>query len=135
MELFDFLRKPKPGPTPAPSAVVRFDDEAVTCIRRNGHMGRVRWSDLRAVLVRTTADGPVADDLFWVLVGREGGCVVPSEAQGCDRLLERLQSLPGFDNQAAIQASLCVEDRSFLCWERAEPAEPPLDPTGPAEGN
>jgi hypothetical protein len=123
MGLFDFLRKPKTGHSPAPaSAVVRFDEEAVTCTRRNGHTESVRWSELRAVLIQTTADGPAVDDLFWVLVGREGGCVVPSEAQGCDRLLERLQRLPGFDNEAAIQASTCVEERSFLCWERAERA-------------
>jgi hypothetical protein len=109
---------------PAVPTTVEFDAEAVTCTRPNGQRETVRWSELRAVLIQTTADGPAADDLFWVLVGREGGCVVPSEAQGCNRLLERLQQLPGFDNQAVILASQCVEERSFLCWKRAEGGEP-----------
>jgi hypothetical protein len=98
MGLLDFLRRQKPvARTATPSAVVRFDDDAVTCTRSNGHTETVRWSDLQAVIVHTTADGPFSDDLFWVLVAHEGGCVVPSEAVGCDRLLKRLQELPGFD--------------------------------------
>jgi len=93
MGLFDFLRRSKPSPTPVgPATVVWFDDETVRCTRRNGHTESVRWSDLRAVLIQTTADGPAVDDLFWVLVGADGGCAVPSEAEGCDRLLERLQN-------------------------------------------
>ena len=122
MGLFDFLRRSKPTGTTAPaSPVVAFDDEGVTCTRSSGLRESVRWSDLRAVLIKTTADGPAVDDLFWVLVGRNSGCVVPNEAQGCDRLLERLQQLPGFDNRAVIQASSCIEEQSFLCWERQEP--------------
>jgi hypothetical protein len=129
MGWLDFLRKRAAAPGPAPaSAVVRFDEEGVTCVRRDWHAEGVRWPDLRAVLIQTMAAGPVADDLIWVLVGREGGCVVPGEAQGCDRLLERLQQLPGFDNRAVIEASSCVEDRTFVCWERPAAAEPVVAP-------
>src|SRR5205823_2847608 len=120
MGLFDFFRKPRPARPATPArAAVRFDEEAVVCTRPNGVTERVRWADLRAVLIRTTAAGPAVDDLFWVLVGRnaESGCVVPSEAVGCDRLLERLQGLPGFDNHAVILASQCVEEQTFRCWE------------------
>ena len=77
----------------------------------------MKWSDLRAVLVKTTADGPAVDDLFWVLLGEKTGCVVPSEARGTDKLLERLQKLPGFDNDAAIQAMACNDECEFLCWK------------------
>jgi hypothetical protein len=121
MGWFDFFRRTRAPKAVSASAVVQFDDEAVTCTRPNGNVERVQWSELRAVLIQTTADGPAVDDLFWILVGREGGCVVPSEAQGCDRLLERLQKLPGFDNKAAILAAQCVERQSFLCWNRSEP--------------
>jgi len=55
------------------------------------------------------------DDVFWVLVGESGGCVVPSESDGADNLLSRLQKLPGFDNEALISAMGCTEDRKFLC--------------------
>lgn len=124
MGLFDFFRKPRlVRRTDAPArAVVQFDEDAVTCTHAGGTVEQVRWADLRAVLIETTAAGPAVDDLFWILIGRnaESGCVVPSEAVGCDQLLERLQELPGFDNQAVIQASQCVEEKRFLCWESAE---------------
>jgi hypothetical protein len=122
MGWFDFLRKLKPAPsTERPRAVVQFDAEAVTCTRPGGLTERVRWQDLRGVLIMTTSHGPAVDDFFWVLAGdgAKSGCVVPSEAVGCDRLLERLQQLPGFDNEAVIRACACTEDQRFLCWQRA----------------
>src|SRR4029453_146778 len=91
-----------------------------------GLVETVRWAELRAVLIQTTADGPFVDDVFWVLMGEKSGCVVPSEAQGCDALLRRLQSLPTFDNQAVIEAMSCTEKKRFLCWERDVNDPPPM---------
>jgi hypothetical protein len=121
MGWFDFFRKLKPVlSAELPRAVVQFDAEAVTCTRPSGLTERVRWQDLRAVLIQTTSDGPGVDDFFWILVGEgaKSGCVVPSESVGCDSLLARLQELPGFDNEAVIRASQCLEDQRFLCWKR-----------------
>ena len=95
-----------------------MDDQSVTCRRAGGLVETVRWDDLRAVLVMTTSDGPFTDDVFWVLAGENSGCVVPSEADGCDKLLERLQRLPGFDNAAVVEAMGCTDDRRFVCWQR-----------------
>jgi hypothetical protein len=125
MGLFDFFRKPRPTHPPPPArAIVQFDDEMITRIGPGTIVEQVRWADLRAVLIKTTADGPAVDDFFWLLVGNDlkSGCVVPSEAEGCDRLLERLQKLPGFDNKAVILAAQCTEEQTFLCWERGESA-------------
>jgi hypothetical protein len=102
------------------NAVVSFDDELVRCQRPGGLVETVKWSDLRAVLIQTTDAGPLADDVFWILAGEESGCVVPSEAAGMERLLERLQQLPGFDNQALIEAMGSTDNRRFLCWQRQE---------------
>ena len=125
MGWFDFFRRPRPvPPAERARAVVQFDAEAVTCTRPGGLTEHMRWSDLRAVLIKTTSYGPAVDDFFWILAGRDAqsGCVVPSEATGCDLLLARLQELPGFDNEAVIRASQSLEDRGFLCWERAPDA-------------
>jgi hypothetical protein len=56
--------------------------------------------------------------MFWVLNGKISGCVVPAEAMGESEMLDRLQKLPAFDHLAFIEAMSCVEERSFLCWER-----------------
>ncbi|MBI2808906.1 MAG: hypothetical protein HYX68_28320 [Planctomycetes bacterium] len=126
MGWLDFFRWSTPTKTPQsalplatpPTTMVTFDDEAVTCRRADGVVETVRWSDLQIVCIRTTDAGPAVDDVFWVLGGSASGCVVPSEAEGMNLLLERLQHLPGFDNNAAIQAMSCAENHTFLCWKR-----------------
>ena len=79
----------------------------------------MRWGDLQKVEVVTTGNGPFAPDVFWVLHGTGGGCLVPQGATGDKELLERLQALPGFDNRAFIEAMSCASERRFLCWQRA----------------
>ncbi len=121
MGLFDFLRRWKRETVPA--AVAEWDDRGVTCRGPNGLTESVTWDDLRTVLIRTTSDGPFADDVFWFLMGSEGECVVPSEARGAAGLLERLQQLPGFNDEALIQAMSCPDDAKFVCWERKDAAQ------------
>lgn len=99
--------------------IIRLSDSEVVCERPDGRVERVGWSDLQKVEVVTTGDGPFAPDVFWVLYGTSGGCAVPQGATGDKELLERLQALPGFDNQAFIEAMSSTSDRRFLCWQRA----------------
>ena len=98
---------------------VSFDDEKVVRTRRNGQTESVRWADLSRVSVITTGDGPWSEDVFLVLEGTEGGCAVPQGAAGSNLLLTRLQALPGFNNQAFINAMGCASNERFICWERA----------------
>ena len=107
---------------PESHVVVVCDDDAIVCRRANGDEEKVRWDDLRAVLVETNDTGPWGTDVFWMLVGRDAksGCVVPQGASGEDELLARLQKLPGFDNEALIAAMSSTDNQRFLCWE-AEP--------------
>jgi hypothetical protein len=64
----------------------------------------------------------MAPDVFWVLHGTTGGCAIPQGATGDRELLKRLQTLPGFDNAAFIEAMGSTADKKFLCWQR--PAGP-----------
>jgi hypothetical protein len=67
----------------------------------------------------TTDHGPFVDDVFWLLIGEDGkGCAVPSEAEGMKALLERLQRLPGFDNEAVIAAMGSTSNARFRVWKR-----------------
>jgi hypothetical protein len=100
---------------------VEFDERGVTRTRGEGSAESVSWAELEEVVILTTAHGPLADDVFWLLKGARGGCAVPSEAAGMDALLARLQALPGFDNEAVISAMACTEEAAFLCWRRGSP--------------
>src|SRR5260221_12453411 len=95
MSWLSFFRRP--APASPQRATVSFDDQSVTCCRPGGRGETVRWSDLQIVFIQTTDKGPTVDDVFWVLGGGDSGCVVPSEAEGMDLLLPRLQDLPNFD--------------------------------------
>lgn len=77
----------------------------------------IAWDDLRAVLIETTDQGPFVEDVWWILIDSKGHCIIPQEIGG-NALLARLQTLPGFDNDAVIAAMASVENKLFVCWQR-----------------
>lgn len=99
-------------------AVVRCDDERVECVRPDGALEAVRWDELQAVVLETSATGPFSADVFWILVGNGSGCVVPQGLEGERALLARLQELPGFENDVVIAAMASTRNAQFLCWQR-----------------
>lgn len=106
------------GSSPKVVSSCVWSDSEVVCERPDGTVGRVGWDDLQKVEIVTTGDGPFTPDVFWVLHGRTGGCAIPQGATGDRQLLERLQALPKFDNNAVIAAMSSTSDRRFVCWER-----------------
>ena len=116
MGLFDLLRKKKPATNG--QSVLEWDEVKVACHHPNGEVQSVEWAELSSVCIRTTSQGPVADDIFWVLEGVNGSCVVPSETPGIQQLIDRLGTLPGFDWGAMIKAMCCADDAVFPCWKR-----------------
>lgn len=103
---------------PPPPAVIEFDDASVTYTSSEGVTESVRWADLSMVMIKTMADEPVGNQV-WMLVGGEtSGCTFTSDAQGFNKVIERLQQLPGFDPKVAIKAAACTDDNMFLCWQR-----------------
>lgn len=102
-----------------PKITVELDEVEIRCRRPDDDFEHVAWADLRAVLIETSAAGPVKTDWFWILVGKSGECVIPGDAQGADTLLESFQNLSGFENDTFIEAMSSVEARRYLCWKRA----------------
>ena len=107
-----------PGVPSEQLTIVQLSDSGVSCTRPGGLREEVDWSDLQRVEIMTTDTGPYLTDVFWVLHGTRSGCVVPQGASGEKELVERLQALPGFRNQAVIEAMSCTQNQSFLCWEK-----------------
>ena len=116
------LRRPAPR-TPL-TAMVTYDDRGVARRLADGRVESIRWDQLAEVAIVTTDEGPFVDDVHWLLIGSDGttGCAVPSETEGTADLLERLQKLPGFDNEAVIKAMGHTENARFVVWRR--PAQP-----------
>lgn len=83
-----------------------------------GTIESIGWDDLRRVEVVTTDQGPFLPDSFWVLTGNETQCTIAQGANGESSLLERLQTLSGFDNDVLISAIGSTSNARFLCWDQ-----------------
>jgi hypothetical protein len=105
-------------PLPESMWIVDYDAAGVSCARPGAETQRVAWSELQRVEIITTDEGPWAADVIWVLHGASSGCVIPQGATGHKRLLERLQELPGFDNEAVIRAMASTSNDTFVAWVR-----------------
>lgn len=121
MSIFQSLARILRSGAPAPA--LRVDDAGVRRRFPDGREESVSWSDLQSVEIRTTSEGPFAEDVFFFLVERDGrSCEVPQgEAMETD-LVMRLQELPGFDSEAVIAAMGSTDDARFHCWRRADGA-------------
>jgi hypothetical protein len=106
------------GIEPEASWVVRLSNEGVSCVRPSGLTEAVEWDDLKEVVIVTTDEGPFATDVMWLLLGEKSSCTVPLGATGEDELIERLQLLSGFDNEAMIEAMSSTSNGRFICWEK-----------------
>jgi transposase-like protein len=94
----------------------------------DGTIEEISWDHLTGFDIETNELGPFAPDVFWVLRSPERAIRVPQGATGDDHLLERLQQLPGFDNEAFIPAMASTEEAVFKVWRRKEDTE-----SGPRE--
>ena len=106
---------------PEQIVVVTLSNIGISCSRPGRAIEMVTWDDLQAVILETTDEGPFAPDVYWILVGTRGGCVIPQGAMGENELLSRLQTLDGFNNEAVISAMVSTENQRFLCWQRISP--------------
>ena len=105
---------------PESQFTVIVDDDRILCQQPSGKTESVAWNDLESVTVETNDTGPWQADVWWILTGDSSspGCTIPQGATGEEPLLDRLQKLPGFDNEQFIAAMSCTENRTFVCWRR-----------------
>lgn len=102
----------------AESAVtVEIKDDLVTASYPDGSTQTIDWITLQRVEIHTNDSGPWGADVWWILFGPDGQCSYPGGATGEAEILERLQRLPGFDNDQLIEAMGCTANRRFTCWQ------------------
>jgi hypothetical protein len=104
---------------------VQVDDDGVLRLEKDVRE-QVRWESVNEIRIITTNEGPLVEDVFFVLVGADAtGCVVPHRAAVRTKLLEALQQrFPNLDDKMIITAMGCTGNNSFLIWERPESGAP-----------
>ena len=115
--MFGWLRRVLGRGKPPPPRVMLSDD--LFQFENGGVPASLAFDDLAAIVIETNDTGPWGEDVIWHLFGRaEGSCLsIPQAAEGFSPLLERLQRLPGFDNEQVIAAMGSAALNAFLCWE------------------
>lgn len=79
-------------------------------------MNDMPWCDVIAAGIRTTSDGPFAQDTFFVFVLRDGDV---REVPGTNADFDAIGAhLPGVDWGKVIRAASCTEDRVIRIWHR-----------------
>ena len=96
---------------------VRVGSEELSLDYKNGDTENYFFKDLKRVSIITTDEGPMLDDVFWLMLFEEVIIMIPQGIPGENGLLERLQELPGFNNEAVIKAMQSTENNAFEVWE------------------
>jgi predicted metal-dependent HD superfamily phosphohydrolase len=82
--------------------------------------GRIRWSELVAVGIRTTAAGPFAEDLFWQFLLHDRMVALPGACVTGDAIRELHARLPGLDSAKIVEAMGSTSERIFRVWHAEE---------------
>ncbi|MCO1336861.1 hypothetical protein MO867_21265 [Microbulbifer sp. OS29] len=98
---------------------VEFDRERVRRVVPGKFEEQIQWSEVNEIIINTINLGPYAEDIYWMFVSRDKGkeVAVSNDARGFSELLDKLQSLPSFDNEAVIRAMGYGEVGSFIIWK------------------
>jgi hypothetical protein len=101
---------------------VEIDREGVRRVREDGAVEQVSWSDLTEVRLRAASgDSSWPQDIGYVLIANDAReCVVPLMFAD-EYFLNRLQSLPRFDNAALIAGMTTTAPATFRLWRAGDP--------------
>jgi hypothetical protein len=56
--------------------------------------------------------------VWWLLESDNAFVAIPQGAPGEEKLIERLQQLPHFDNDAMSNAMRSTSNQRFICWSK-----------------
>jgi hypothetical protein len=114
-------RKPK-GTRLLPESqfVVMADASHIRVVDPAGHERSTPWSSIERLLIRTTDQGPLLPDVFWIVEPiEEPAFIFPGGATGEDEFLRAAQAhLAGFRNDRMIDAMSSTSNQEFLVWDR-----------------
>jgi hypothetical protein len=122
--------------------VINLYEDRVVVHRPDGQREEVTWDVLERVVVRVSNASPWSGKLWLILAGAPDsgqGCVAPMDAANATALLERLQALPGFNQQKldnALRDAEAGKSRSdAICWKRGAAEQAPDLNTDGSAGN
>jgi hypothetical protein len=77
---------------------------------------QVFWDDIRLVKLINNDQGPWSIDIIMVMIGENGGCVIPHGAKGFDEVFDRISKYEGFDFANFGKSMTCTDNAEFIVW-------------------
>jgi hypothetical protein len=94
-------------------------DEIVQIEHPKHKTEKVRWDEIHEIWMVTTDDGPVVSDIFMVLIGMEGGCVIPAfDCEGYDQVFDIVSKYKNFNFENYIASMSCAYEERFVVWKK-----------------
>jgi len=133
MGLFDKFRKTNKSESEARTAEpfrsdsekhswnVIITNESLRVEHPNKIVEEIRWGDIKAIWLENTDKGPAVSDIWLVLAGTDGGCVLPTDCDGYEDVYNIISKYPGFDFQAVIDSMTCADNARFILWQKDKP--------------
>lgn len=99
--------------------VVTFDGKEIRSSHPERSYGSIVVDRIVEVGVLTTDDGPVAPDVWIMLLDSKGlACTFPSDAEGHKPVIDILLKFEGFDHRTLIEAMGSTSNAKFVVWKK-----------------
>ncbi len=99
--------------------LLRFDGKEIHSFHPTQDYGSVKVDDIVEIGVLTTDEGPIAPDVWIMLLDRNGlACTFPSDATGHKPVINHLLQFEGFDHRAFIEAMGSTSNAKFVVWQK-----------------
>lgn len=98
----------------APYEVLVCDDTIVG--RFPDRLIRIDLHAIRRIEAVTIDEGPWSEDLYFFFFSDDEKFVIASEMKSIDEMLNKLQTLPGFDDEMLKLAASTTVKRTFPLW-------------------
>ncbi len=91
--------------------------QEITCEHPKWKRQAVRWDQIIRIWFVTTSEGPWQPDQWLLFESKGGSCLVPTEAEGIEKIWDELAArFPGFNFKPIALGG--INDAKHLCWER-----------------
>jgi hypothetical protein len=117
MGIFD-LFKPRKRKNPEDDFVVTITDDYVKVEYPGWETTQISWEDILEIKLINTDAGPVMPDIWLVLIGENGKCIVPHGAKGFDEIYDIIAKYKGFNSENFGKSMTCTNNVEFLLWAR-----------------
>ena len=78
----------------------------------------VNWEDIHTIKAINTDEGPWLPDIWLLLKGHHGQCLVPHGAKGFDGVYEIVSKYKDFDFESFTKSMACTENTEFMLWKK-----------------